>query len=110
MYTRTLAALVIAMSGLLQGCDRNPADTRSQSLPPNVVQAAPDARVALPAGDPSLPSAEASLLKPKTGTDGTGDSTLTRKERDTQMPLPGQANDHSSPEFAKRGDATTPAK
>jgi len=107
MHTQTLATLTLITSGLLLGCDRHPVENVSQSLPPKT---APSAHVTVPSGDLSLPPAEAALLKPKTGTDATSDTTLTRTERDSQMPLPGQANDHSSPEFAKRGDATTPAK
>lgn len=110
MHAQTLATLTLITSGLLLGCDRHPVENVSQSLPPNVSQTAPSAHVTVPSGDLSLPPAEAALLKPKTGTDATSDTTLTRTERDTQMPLPGQANDHSSSEFAKRGDATTPAK
>lgn len=112
MYIRSLAAPVlgIVVSCLLAGCDRHPIESASQSLPPTTSQSGPSAHVAVPSGDLSLPPAESALLRPKTGTDATGDTTLTRTERDTQMPLPGQANDHSSPEFAKRGDATAPAK
>jgi hypothetical protein len=62
-------------------------------------------------GDPSLPSADAALRRtPKSATDATRDTELTPAERDKAMPLPGQANDHSNPEFAKRGDDSSPAK
>lgn len=110
MVKKALATLVLVATGLLAGCDRHPVENASQSPPPYVSQAAPSAQVTVPPGDPSVPSAAAALVRPKTGTDATEDSTLTRSERDTQMPMPGQANDHSTPEFAKKGDATAPAK
>ena len=110
MYKKALATFVLVASGPLVGCDRHPVENASQSTPPYVSQAGPSAQITVPPGDPSVPSATAALVRPKTGTDATDDSTLTRKERDTQMPMPGQANDHSTPEFAKKGDATAPAK
>ena len=110
MYKKTRATLVLVATGLLLGCDRHPVENASQSTPPYVSQAAPTAQVAVPPGDASVPPADAALLRPNTGTDATGNSTLTRSERDTQMPMPGQANDHSTPEFAKKGDAAATAK
>jgi hypothetical protein len=38
------------------------------------------------------------------------ETAVTRKERDEEMPLPGQANDHSTPGFAKKGDDKSPSK
>lgn len=110
MHTTTSAMLVLALSGLLVGCDRNPVESVSRPPTLNATQSTPSTNVAAPTGDPSLPPASAALLSPKAGTDVAGDSTLTRTERATQMPMPGQANDHSSPAFAKRGDASAPAK
>jgi hypothetical protein len=110
MHTNRFATLVILMSGILLGCEKHPVENASQSPPPAIVQTAPAAPSAVPSVDPSLPSVEAAIVKPKTGTDATVDSALTRTERDTKMPLPGQANDDSNPEFAKRGNTTAPAK
>jgi hypothetical protein len=110
MHTSRFATLVIVLSGLLLGCEKHPVESAPKSLPPAVVQSAPAASAAVPSVDPSLPPVDAATVKPKTGTDATVDSTLTQTERDTKMPLPGQVNDHSSPEVAKRGDNTAPVK
>jgi hypothetical protein len=110
MHTNNFAMLVLVMSGLLLGCEKPPIGTAAQSSSPAISQTAPPAAATVPAVDPSLPSLEAASVKPKTGTDATADSVLTRTERDTKMPLPGQANDHSSPAVAKRGDTTEPVK
>ena len=103
MHSNRFATLVIVLSGLLLGCEKHPVENTSQSPPPAIVQTAPTV-------DPSLPPLDAASVKPKTGTDANVDSTLTQTERDSKMPLPGQANDHSNPEPAKRGDNTAPAK
>jgi hypothetical protein len=111
MHTKLLVSLVLVMPGLLLGCDRPPVEKASRTPPTTLAQPAPPAQVTVPSGgDPLLPTAEAALLMPNRVSEAKGDTTLTRKELDTQMPLPGQANDHSSPEFAKRGDAKAPAK
>jgi len=110
MHTNNIATLALVMSGLLLGCEKHPVENTAQSSPPAISQTAPPATAAAPVVDPSLPSLEAASFKPKTGTDATADSALTRTERDTKMPLPGQANDHSSPTVAKRGDTTEPVK
>jgi len=110
MQTNRFATLVIVLSGLLVGCEKHPVESAPQSPPPANMQTAPAASASVPSVDPSLPPVDSATLKPKTGTDATVDSTLTQTERDSKMPLPGQANDHSSPEAAKRGDNTAPAK
>jgi hypothetical protein len=107
MKPRILATLALVTSSLLLGCEKNPVDNAMQPL---ASQAAPAARVAVPTGDLSLPATETALQKPKSATDATRDTELTRTERDSQMPLPGQANDHSAPDFAKRGNETAPSK
>ena len=110
MHTNRFPMLVLVTSGLLIACEKHPVETAAPSSPPAISQTGPSALRTTPAVDPSLPPLDAASVKPKTGTDATSDSTLTRTERDTKMPLPGQANDHSNPEFAKRGNTTTPAK
>jgi hypothetical protein len=109
MHTNRWAMLVLVTSGLLLGCEQHPVATAPQTPPPGISQTAPPAAATAPTVDTSLPSVESAIAKPKTGTDATSDSTLTRTERDSKMPLPGQVNDHSSPAPAKRGDTTTPA-
>ena len=107
MNPRGLAALALITAGALLGCEKDPADTGAQIAPPAASPPEVSPRVAT---DPSLPPTEAALAKPKSATDATGDTELTRTERDKEMPLAGQANDHSNPEFAKRGDDAAPAK
>jgi hypothetical protein len=110
MNRKSLAALYLITGSLLLGCEKPAVDNARQTVPPTVSQSSSTAQVTVPKGDPSVPSADAALNKPKTGTDATSDTELTRAERDKQMPLPGQANDHSTPDFAKKGDDTSPAK
>ena len=61
---------------------------------------------AAPAGDPSLPPYGTSAALPS-GVDA-AQTVLTPAERDKAMPLEGQANNHSSDAFAKRGDEQIP--
>ena len=109
MYTKLIGFSALAASSLLFGCDQRPAAT-VMPQPAEHSRAIPPTGNEMPSVDPSLPSTGAALNGPKTGTDATSDSALTRTERDTQMPMAGQANDHSNDAFAKRGDTTGPAK
>jgi hypothetical protein len=109
MDRKTLAALAVVTSSLLFGCDQRTPDKAAQTAPAPSAPAS-SAPAAAPTDDPSLPPAEAASRKPASGPDATPDTELTRAERNKAMPLPGQANDHSSPEFAKRGDDRTPTK
>ena len=110
MHTRQLAAFVLVTSGFLLGCEQHPVETAPQSPPLGVAQTRPATNIPTPSSDPSLPPLSAVPAASNTGSDKNADSTLTPAERSTQMPLPGQANDHSNPEAAKRGDATAPVK
>ena len=105
-----VAVPMLAMSFLLQGCEKHPVETSNPTPPAAVSPPAAASVSSLPTVDPSLPPLQPATATPKTGTDSTRDSTLTRTERDSKMPLPGQVNDHSSPDVAKRGDSTAPAK
>jgi hypothetical protein len=109
MDRKTLAALAVVTSSLLFGCEQRTPDQAAQTAP-TATPPAPTAQVTAPADDPSLPPAKVATDKQPSATDATPDTELTRAERDKAMPLPGQANDHSSPEFAKRGDDPAPAK
>ena len=105
-----VAVPMLAMSFLLLGCEKHPVETTNPSPPAAVTPPAASATSA-PTVDTSLPPLQpAAVPTPKTGTDSTTGSTLTRTERDSKMPLPGQVNDHSSPVPAKQGDSTAPAK
>ena len=55
-------------------------------------------------GDP-LPAAPESSTARDTSANAPAE-TLTREKEASQMPLAGQANNHSSPAFEKRGDDT----
>jgi hypothetical protein len=110
MNPKTVAALALVTTGFLFGCDRPPLQNEAKSVPPVALPPGPTANDGA-AGDPSLLPAEAALRRmPKSATDANPDTELTPAERDKAMPLPGQANDHSNPEFAKRGDDSSPAK
>jgi hypothetical protein len=105
MQTRTIACVALVTSALLLGCEQSRERTSSIIAPTTTVNPP-----VVTASDPSLPPADAASRSPKTGSDATRDTALTPKERDEAMPLPGQANDHSSPEFAKKGDDKSPLK
>lgn len=91
------AALIACVA--LAGCDRAPADAaRTTTARP---EASASAATADSSPDPSVPTGAGAARA--SGTDA-GNSALTREERTRAMPLPGQANDHSNPEFAKKGD------
>lgn len=118
MYARTVTGIALYASALLLGCEQGREPTPHGAAPTTI--AAPPA--ATDPTTPALPSAESALHSrtvdsdatrgsdaPKKS-DATKDTALTRKERDEAMPLPGQANDHSNPEFAKRGDDKSPVE
>jgi len=104
-----VAVPMLVASFLLLGCEKHPVETTNPSPPAAVTPPAASATSA-PTVDTSLPPLQPAIAAPKTGTDSTTGSTLTRTERDSKMPLPGQVNDHSSPVPAKQGDSTAPAK
>jgi hypothetical protein len=101
---------IFMLSAVLPGCEQHPVSAPPSAPPSGVSQAAPTSRDSAPTVDPSLPSLETAKESPKSGTDSKAGSVLTRTERDTKMPLPGQANDHSTPDIAKKGDSTSTAK
>ena len=110
MHMIKVVAPMLVASFLLLACEKHPVETTNPSPPAAVTPPAASATSA-PTVDTSLPPLQpAAAPTPKTGTDSTTGSTLTRTERDSKMPLPGQVNDHSSPVPAKQGDSTAPAK
>src|SRR5512147_3303485 len=98
-----------ALAMMLAGCQKSdaPAITSSSAPPEPVTNASPIPQ--MPKGDPSLPDA-ASALAAQDGADKTKamqDTTalqqkpasqekMTKAEESKAMPLPGQANDHST--------------
>jgi len=97
--------LVIAIGATLgAGCERTEpppkpismAATHADTLPADTP--APGAQSAR---DPSLPDAEVAL---KAQSDEKKESDLSQNEAHKDMPLPGQANDHSTDAFAKRSE------
>jgi hypothetical protein len=105
-----VAVPLLAMSFVLLGCEKHPVETANPSPPTAVSAPSAASASSVPTVDPSLPPLQPATATPKTGTDSTAGSTLTPTERDSKMPLPGQVNDHSSPEAVKKGDSTAPAK
>src|SRR5262245_6218272 len=116
MNARTVVTLGLIVAGLVCGCQKsverhNSADAVKPVPPPVVSQSAPSTPpAAVPQNDPSVPPASTAFASEKTGTDATPQTAVTPSERDQKMPLPGQANDHSSPEFAKRSNEPAPTK
>lgn len=116
MNARTVAPLALLVAGLVCGCQKsverhNSADAVKPMPPPTVSQSAPATPpAAVPQNDPSVPPASTAFASEKTATDATPQTAVTSTERDQKMPLPGQANDHSNPEFAKRANEPAPPK
>lgn len=108
---KPLTTLVVLASVALLACEAHPVESPPKSPPPNAALPALPAPGTAPSSDASLPPVGAS--SPKTiegGSEATTGSILTPKELNSQMPLPGQVNDHSTPVPAKQGDSTAPAK
>jgi hypothetical protein len=97
MNARNLTGAVYLTSALLLGCDQPVEPTRSTVAP----SATADHPVAAAPAAPSVPPAELAWSTPKSSSDASKETAVTRAERDEEMR--GQANDHSTPEFAKRG-------
>jgi hypothetical protein len=102
--SRTACCGLLALTAALAGCD----PTEPKPLRPAAdAAAAPTNLPPPPVADASLPDARSSLA---TGGDGNRASppgtsargTLTTHQESTQMPLPGQANNHSLPDSAQR--------
>jgi hypothetical protein len=112
---RPLAAALLAIGTLaLVACEREPSAPPMPSVqtPSGAAPVAPAA--ALPtAPDPSLPDAASAVggTDPATApgasqsSDAAAESNVTRKQEAVDMPLPGQANDHSTPGHQARDDA-----
>ncbi len=98
-----------ALAMVLAGCQKSdaPATTSSGAPPEPVTNASPIPQ--MPKGDPSLPDAAAALAtqdaadKTKAMQDATAlqqkaapQEKMTKAEESKAMPLPGQANDHST--------------
>jgi len=103
MRTTLVIGMGLALGAMAAGCERTP-ETQPRTGATSSV-----AKESLPEDarnpkDSSIPASEAAQApQPK---DGTPDTALTQKEIRKDMPLPGQANDHSNDAFAKRGDDT----
>lgn len=116
MNARTFIPLALVVAVVAAGCQKsverhNSSDAVKPAPPPTVSQSAPSTPPeAVPKNDPSLPSASAAFTSQKTATDASPETAVTATERDKAMPLPGQANDHSNPEFAKRAGEPAPPK
>jgi len=98
--------MVAAAAAALVACERSAEMPRTSMTQVAPAATAPTEAPTPPAGDASVPPADAAPA-PKSG-DGlpatAGKSDVTSREKDQRMPLPGQANDHSTPDFEKRGD------
>lgn len=106
MHTKLLVSLpIVALSSLL-GCEARPVEDLPQSPKPGVSLIVPPASVTTPSSDVSLPPVGTAALREDDGPTGaTTGSALTRNVLNTQMPLPGQGNDHSTPGRAKQRQA-----
>lgn len=99
MYPKYLAATMCLVSLVLSGCGKAPSDPPVPMMKPAQIASAPTTGSAT---DLSVPSAEA-VLTPATQTKpdpaaGRFNSTMSRTQESTAMPLPGQNNDHSAPQ------------
>jgi hypothetical protein len=110
MQMINVALPMLVATFFLLGCEKHPVETTNPSPSTGASSPAPASVGSAPTADPSLPPLQPATAAPKTGTDATSGSTLTRTERDSKMPLPGQVNDHSTPDAAKQGDSTAPVK
>jgi hypothetical protein len=96
------AAFAAIAAALLVGCEQRQQTTRVEPAAEPPVQASANA-AATSTSDPSLPPADRALESPKTSQDAAYSAT-TPAERDTQMPMKGQANDYNTPDRAKEAD------
>ncbi|MEO5702129.1 MAG: hypothetical protein ABIS17_06770 [Casimicrobiaceae bacterium] len=100
----TVVGLVIAVSGCQQERNTTASIPPGRDVTPASVKSATTTNPApAPAVDPSLPPAGSAMTTPGSPADGAY-TALTKPERDNALPLEGQANNHSSDAFAKRGD------
>lgn len=103
---RLFAVGLVAVAASLAACDRSPpmpdpevavtpADDAGAvpAVPAERDVSVPDAATALPPGEALPPSTEDQAPGTRTPEDGT----MSDREEATEMPLPGQANDHSAP-------------
>ena len=109
MLKQTIGAVLALSTFLLIGCDKAQLEPNPPRLAAGHVDAAPPAPQ-LP--DPSVPAAASVLTPPasipKTDVPGTrSNTTLTRAEESSAMPVAGQANDHSAP-VSPAGRASAP--
>ena len=99
MYPKHLAATMCLVSLVLSGCDKIPSNPPVPMMKPAQIASAP---TTVSAKDVSVPSADAVLTPaPETKLDPTAgrfNSTMSRAQESTAMPLPGQNNDHSAPQ------------
>ncbi len=122
MNVNPYAATAAIAAMLLVGCQQHENAAQTSVAPPPVQVGATDGATT---SDPSLPPAESAVgaksdqdaaktpynsVHPspapaaETGGDARTDSAVTPTERDREMPMKGQVNDHSTPDRAKEGD------
>jgi len=105
-----------ALAILLAGCQKSdaPAVTSNREPPQTVINATPIPQT--PTRDPSLPDAATALAAQDTADKAKGmadtatlqqkpapQEKMTKEEESKTMPLPGQANDHSTTALDKKG-------
>jgi len=106
MHSKLLIVLSVATLSAVLGCEAHPAESLPQSPTPGAALVVPPAPGAAPSSDASLPPVGTAALQKDEGTTApAAGSELTRRELNTQMPLPGQVNDYSTPERAKQESA-----
>lgn len=107
MHVKLLVTPIVVATLLMLGCEANPRGNTPQPPSSKSSLAAPPGSGT--SADVSVPPSSAASPRTDEGRSGaaTG-STLTPKELNSQMPLPGEANDHSTPARAKQGDSTAP--
>ncbi len=98
----TTACSLVAAFALFAGCDDRTAP--KPSVPTPKVSSQSDSVPFTSGGsDASLPDAKAALATTDAHADKSSlPSTMSEQQKSTAMPLPGQANDHSSPAKADK--------
>jgi len=98
MRSHTLLAGLCSVLLTVSACDRvgsDPPSPRAESAGTDVRSPAAVAPTSVPPADTVL--APAPATPPPDTTAGRSNSTMSRSEESTAMPMPGQNNDHSAP-------------
>lgn len=98
MHAHLLLAGLCSTLLALTACDRvgsDPPSPRAESAAAEVVTPAPAVPTSVPPADSVM--APARDVPPPDATAGRSNSTMSRAEESTAMPMPGQNNDHSAP-------------